>query len=82
MGRTPFLGTLNEPDHHFSNIEQTRKYSFMDDRTRTPNFWLRQNGHQTSNLIGPSLDLLNYLSNRVENRFLEHRTNLNVLIFW
>ena len=133
MGRTPFYRTLNELEHHFLNIERTRMcssigdwtrtpyfcfrmlehetsnliglsidllYSWthsniifsnvertwtcssIGDRTRTPYFWLRSIEHRTSNLIGPSLDLLNCWSNRLEHHFFEHRTNSNMFIFW
>ena len=40
MGRTPFYQTSNELKHHFSNIERTQMCSSIDDRTRTPEFWL------------------------------------------
>ena len=43
MGLTPFYRTSIELEHHFSNIERTRTCSFVDDRTRTPYFWLRTN---------------------------------------
>ena len=43
---------LNELEHHFSNIERTRTCSSIDDRTQTPEFWLRTNGHRLSNLKG------------------------------
>ena len=46
MGRTPFYWTLIELKHLFSNIEQTRRCSSIDDRTRTPEFWLRINEHR------------------------------------
>ena len=82
MGRTPFYRTSIELGHHFSNIERTRTCSFIGDRTRTPYFWIRTNGYQTSNLIGPLLDLQNYSSNRMEHHFFEHWTNSNVFIFW
>ena len=45
-------------DGHFSNIEQTRTCSSIGDRTRTPYFWLPTIKHQTSSLIGLSLDWL------------------------
>ena len=38
MGQTPFYRTLNQLEHHFSNIEQTRICSSIGDRTRTPYF--------------------------------------------
>ena len=40
MGQTPFYRTSKELKHHFLNIKRTRTYSFIGDRTRTPNFWL------------------------------------------
>ena len=74
-----------------SNIEQTRTSFFnhrwtgtcssFGDRTWTPNFWFLTNGHLTSNLIEPSLDLLNCLTNRLEHRFFKHQTNSNMFIF-
>ena len=82
MGRTPFYRTSIELEHHFSNIERTQTCSFVDDRTRTPYFWLRTIEHRTSNLMGPSLDLLNCLTNRLEHQFFVHRTNSNAFIFW
>ena len=63
MGQTPFYRASNELEHHFSNIERTRICSSINDRTPTPEFWLRTNGHQTSNL---HLDLLNYSLNKLE----------------
>ena len=56
MGRTPFYWTSIELEHHFSKIEWTRTCSFVNDRTRTPYFWLRTIEHQTSNLIGLSIN--------------------------
>ena len=47
MGQTPFNRTSNELECPFSNIEGTWTCSSMDDRTGTPNFWLRTNEHQT-----------------------------------
>ena len=52
IGWTPSYRTSNKLQHHFSNIERTRKYSSIDDQTRTPEFWLQTNGHRTSNLKG------------------------------
>ena len=52
MGGTHFHGTLNEFEHHFSNIEQTPTCSSNSDQTQKPYFWLRTNGHRTSNLKG------------------------------
>ena len=46
-------------EHQFSNIERTRICSSTGHRTRTPYFWLWTIEHPTSNLMGPSLDLLN-----------------------
>ena len=46
-----------------SNFERTQTCSSICDRTRTSHFWLQTNKHQTSHLIGISLDLLNYSSN-------------------
>ena len=64
MGLTPFYSTLNELEHHFSNIEGTHTcFVYIGDRTRTPYFWLRMYKLQTFNLIGLSLDLLNYSTN-------------------
>ena len=80
MCRTPFYRTSNELKYHFSNIERTRTCSSIGYRTRTPYFWLRTIEHRTSNLIGPSLDLLNCWSNRLEHHFFEHRTNSNMFI--
>ena len=82
MGPTPFYRTSNELEHHFWNIEQTRTCSSIGDRTGTPYFWLWTIEHRPSNLIGLSLDLLNYSSNWYEHHFFEHRTNLNVFIYW
>ena len=62
--------TSNKLRHNFSNIEQTWTYSSIGDETGTPNFWLWTIEHQTSNLIDPSLDLLNCLSNRLKHLFL------------
>ena len=36
-----------------SNTERTRTCSSSSDRTRTPNFCLRTNGHRTSNIVRP-----------------------------
>ena len=72
MGQTLFYQTPNKLEHHFSNIKQTRTCSTIGDRNRTPNFWFHTNGHQTWNQKGPSLDLLNYSSNRLEYQFFEH----------
>ena len=47
MGRTPFYRTSNELERHFLNIERTQTCSSIGDRTQTPEFWLRTNGHQT-----------------------------------
>ena len=47
MRRTPFYRISIELEHHFSNIERTRTCSFVDDRTRTPYFWLRTIEHRT-----------------------------------
>ena len=33
------------------NIKRIQSCSFVDDRTRTPEFWLRMNKHRTSNLL-------------------------------
>ena len=44
------------------------------DRTWTHYFWLQTIEHRTSNLIGPSLDLLNSLTKR-----LEHQMNWNLI---
>ena len=82
MGRIPFYRTSNELEHYFSNIERTRTCSFVDDRTRTPYFWLRTIEHRTSNLLESSLHLLIYSSNWLKHHFFEHRTNLNVFILW
>ena len=82
MGWTPFYRTSIELEHHFSNIERTRTSSFVGDRTRTPYFWLLAIEHRTSNLIGPSLDLVKCLSNRIEHQFFEHWTNSNMFIYW
>ena len=82
MGRTPFYRTSIELEHHFLNIERTQTCSSIGDRTRTPYFWLRTNEHRTSNLIGLSLNLLNYSSNWLEHHFSEHRTNSNMFIYW
>ena len=37
---------------------------------------------QLLNLIGPSLDLTNYLSNTFLHRFFEHQTGSKVFTFW
>ena len=76
MGQTPFYRTLNELEHHFSNIKRTRTCSSIGDRTRTPNFWVRTNEHRTLNLIGLSLDLPNYSSNRLEHHFFQTSNQL------
>ena len=74
-------------EHHFLNIERTRTTFFehrtnsIGDRTGTPYFWLRTNKHRTLNLIGLSLDLLNYSSNGLKHHFFEHWTN-SKNIFW
>ena len=65
-----------------SNIERTPTFSSIVDRTRPPYFWLRMNKHQTSNLIGLSLDLLNFSLNWLEHHFFKHRKDLNVFIYW
>ena len=52
MGRTPFYRTSNKLEHHFSTIERTLRCSSIDERTRTPELWLRTTGHRTSNLKG------------------------------
>ena len=52
MGRTLFYRPLNELEHHFSNIQRTQTCSSIDDRTRTPKFWLQMNGHRILNLKG------------------------------
>ena len=72
MCRTPFYRTSN----------QTQTFSSIGDQTQTPYFWLRMIKHRTSNLIWPSLDLLNCLLIILGHHFFKHRTNLNVLIFW
>ena len=81
MGRTPFYRTPNELKHHFLNMERTRTCSSIGDRTRTPYFWLQTNKNQTLNIIGLSLDLLNYSSNWLEHHFFEHRKNSKNPIF-
>ena len=78
MGRTPFHGTLNELEHHFSNIERTQTCSSIGDWTPTLYFWHRTNIEPNR----PSLDLLNFSSNWLECQFFEHRTNLNMFIYW
>ena len=70
-----------------SNIERTRT-SFFQHQTNSNVFicW-RSNSNtlffasdeRTSNLIGHSLDLLNYSSNRLEHHFLEHLMNSNII---
>ena len=67
MSRTPFFQTSNKLKHHFLNIKRTRTCSFIDDRTRTPEFGFERTDikHQRS-----SLDLLNHLSKRLEQLFL------------
>ena len=69
-------------EHYFLNIEWICTCSSIGDRTRTSYFWLRTNEHRTLNLIGLSLNLLNYSSNWLEHHFFEHRTNSNVFIYW
>ena len=58
MGRTPFYRTSNELEHHFLNIKRTQLCSSIGDWTRTPYFCFRMLEHETSNLIGLSIDLL------------------------
>ena len=81
MGQTPFYRSLNKLEHHFLNIERTQLCSSIGDRgdrTRSPYFWLRTIEHRTLNLIGLSLDLLNYSWNWLEYHFFEIRMDLNV----
>ena len=61
--------TSNELEHQFSNIIRCQTCSSIDDRTRIPYFWLPTIKHRTSNLIGPSLDILYCLLNRLEHFF-------------
>ena len=82
MGQTQFYRTSNKLEHYFSNIERTQMCSSIGDRTQTPYFWFRTIEHQTSNLIGRSLYLLNYSSNWLKHHFYEHWTNSNVFIYW
>ena len=49
MAQKPFQPTSNKREHYFSNIKHTRMCPSIDDRNQTPEFWLRMNGHQTSN---------------------------------
>ena len=42
----------------------------------------RTNVHWTLVLIRPSLDLVNYSSNRLKHHFFEHWSESNVFIFW
>ena len=67
-----------------SNIEQTRT-SFFEHRTNlnvfiywwsNSNTWILASNERTLNVHpkSPSLDLLNYSSNRLEHHFFEHRT--------
>ena len=79
MGRTLFYWTSNELKHHLSNIQRTQTCSLVGEWWSNSIFFA--SNEWTSNLIGPSLDLLNYSSNRLEHRFFEHWTNLNVFIF-
>ena len=66
MGRTPFFRKSIELEHHFSNIERTQTCSLIGDRNWTHFFGFKTIEHGTSNLIGPSLDLLSYFLNRSE----------------
>ena len=72
------------------NNEKTR-ILFFKHRTNSNLFiywWSNSNilflalNKRTSNLIGLSLDLLNYSSNWLEHHFFEHRMILNVFIYW
>ena len=60
---------IEQTQTSFLNIEWTWKWSSIGDRKRTPYFWLQTTEQRTLNLIGLSLDLLNYLSNRLEHHF-------------
>ena len=52
------LSKIERTQTSFLNIERTRTCSTIGDQTRVPYFWLQTIEHQTSNLIGPSQDLL------------------------
>ena len=75
-------------EHHFIEHWTNSRTSFFEHWTNSNVFiywWSKSNsryGRWTFNLIGPSLDLLNYSLNRLENHFFKHRTDLNVFIFW
>ena len=80
MGRTQFYRTSDELEHHFLNVEITWVCSSIYDRTWTSHFWLWMNKHRTSNLIGLSVDLLNYSSNWLKHHFFElERVHLFVI---
>ena len=66
--------TSNQLELHFSNIERTLTCSFIDDRTRTPVFWLGTNGHRTSNIETKrlSLDLLNIFIEQTRTSFFSN----------
>ena len=70
------------PNKQTSNIEPIQTCSSIGDRTRTPYFWLWTNRHRTLNLIGLSLDLLNYSSKWLEHYFFKRWMNSNVFISW
>ena len=53
----------------------------LDFKLECPIFGFERSNDRTTNLIGPSLDLLNCLLNRLEHCFFEHRIKLNVFIF-
>ena len=73
MGRTPFYRTLNELEHHFSNIKQTRTCSSYGYRTRTPYFWLWTIKHRTSNIVRRITKIMCLLKN-----FLLFRKRIDV----
>ena len=50
------------------NIERTLNVFIYSDRTRTPNFCLRTNGHRTSNIVRPITTVFTWFFN---DQFLE-----------
>ena len=82
MGRTAFIKHRTNLSIIFQTSKGFRMFSSISDRTQTPYFWLQTIEHRTSNLIGLSLDLLNYSSNWLQHHFFEHQTNLNLFIYW
>ena len=79
MGRTPFHQTLNELEHHFSNIERTPTCSSIGNRTPTPHFWLQTIDHQTSNIVHPITIVLEARKLLFDGIILQDDPNQNML---